>query len=206
MSLGDLGDLARDRGDHARALGLYREALGLGREHTSTPGFTYAIEAVGVVAVAVGQAERGARLLGAADALRERTGLRFRVVENQVALEHALTDARAALGEDAFATTWTSGRILGPAQALEVALEPFPIPAGPTGGPSPGASLTPRETEILQLLAAGQSDSAIAGTLFISVRTVENHVAHILAKLGVRTRTAAVHAAGLVPPAPEQPG
>jgi len=205
MSLVDLGDLARDRGDHARALGLYREALGLVRERLSTPGVTYVIEGVGVVAVAVGQAERGAWLLGAAEALRERTGLRYRVVENQVALEHALTAAGAALGEEAFATAWTAGRSLGPAQALEAALEPLPIPDGSTGGPITGVSLTPRETEILQLLAAGQTDATIAATLFISVRTVENHVAHILAKLGVRTRTAAVQAAGLVPPAPDLP-
>lgn len=203
MALGDLGDLARDRGDHARSLELYREALGLGRERARTPGITYMIEAVGVVAVAVGQAERGAWLLGAAESLRERTGLRFQVAENKVALEQAVTTARVALGEEAFATAWASGRSLGPAQALEVALEPFPI-AGVAGGPTPGASLTPRETEILHLLAAGQTDAAIAATLFISVRTVENHVAHILAKLGVRTRTAAVQAAGLVPPGPDQ--
>jgi two-component system response regulator DegU len=62
--------------------------------------------------------------------------------------------------------------------------------------------------EILQLLAAGQTDPAIAETLFISVRTVENHVAHILTKLGVRTRTAAVAvsiAAGQIAPMPSQP-
>lgn len=205
MALGDLGDLARDLGDHAQALGLYREALSRGRERTTTPGITYMIEAVGAVAVAFGHAERGARLLGAAEALRERTGLRFQVAENQVALEHAQANARAALGEEAFASAWAAGRSLGPAQALEVALEPFPIPTGPSGGPLPGVSLTPRETEILHLLAVGQTDAAIAGTLFISVRTVENHVAHILAKLGVRTRAAAVQAAGLVPPTPDQP-
>jgi DNA-binding NarL/FixJ family response regulator len=55
----------------------------------------------------------------------------------------------------------------------------------------------------LQFLAAGQSDSAIARTLFISVRTVENHVAHIFTKLGVRTRAAAVQAAGAAAPVPD---
>jgi DNA-binding NarL/FixJ family response regulator len=74
-------------------------------------------------------------------------------------------------------------------------------PADPARG-----SLTSREVEILRLLAAGMTNPAIAAELFLSVRTVENHVAHILAKLGVRTRTAAVvAAAGLVAPAPPPP-
>jgi DNA-binding NarL/FixJ family response regulator len=46
------------------------------------------------------------------------------------------------------------------------------------------------------------TNPAIAAALFLSVRTVENHVAHILAKLGVRTRTAAATAAGLEIPDP----
>jgi len=198
MALGDLGDVARDRGDYARALGWYREALGLGRERSGTREVTDVVEAVGVLAVAVGRADRGARLLGAAAAMRERTGLRYRVAENLVALEHALTAARAALDEEVFAAAWAAGRSLGPAQAVAEALDPFPIPAA-----APAASLTPRELEVLRLLVAGLTNPAIAATLFLSIRTVENHVAHILAKLGVATRAAAVDAAaaaGLVPP------
>ena len=201
LALGDLGDLARDRGEHARALGLYHEALRLVRGNPGTRVVTDVIEAVGVVATAVGQAERGARLLGAAGARRERMGLRYRVVENEVALERAVAAARAALGEVAFATAWAAGRNLRPEEAVAEALAPFPISAA-----SPAASLTPREMEILRLLAAGMTDPRIAETLFISVRTVQNHVAHILAKLGVRSRTAAGLAAGLVPPESGSPG
>lgn len=205
MALGDLGDLARDQGDHLRALELYREALSLSWGRPGSRVVTDVIEAVGIVAIAVGQAERGASLLGASEALRERVGLRFRVVENQVALELALISARGAFGEEAFATAWAVGRSLEPAQALEEAIKPFPTPAASTGESLFNASLTPRETEVLHLLAIGQTDPAIAATLFLSVRTVENHVAHILTKLGVRTRTAAVLAAGLVPPAFDLP-
>jgi DNA-binding CsgD family transcriptional regulator len=125
MSLSDLGDVARDRGDHARALAFYREALGLGLERPGTREVTDVIEAVGVVTVAVGRADRGARLLGAAEALRARTGLLYRDIGNQVALEHAVIDARTALGHEGFAAAWAGGRSLRPAQAVSEAIDPF---------------------------------------------------------------------------------
>ncbi len=62
--------------------------------------------------------------------------------------------------------------------------------------------LTPRETEIVTLLADGLSNKEIAGRLKISDHTVKFHVASVLAKLGVSTRTEAVTAAlrqGLIP-------
>jgi non-specific serine/threonine protein kinase len=200
LALGDLGNLARDQEDFARALALYHEALELGRGHPGTRVVTEVIEAVGIMAATVGQAERAARLLGAARAQRDRLGLRYRVKEDQVALEHAMAAARAALGEDVFATAWTAGRNLSPGQAVSEAQDPFVPSAG-----SPPGSLTPREVEILRLVASGMTNPDIAAALFLSVRTVENHVAHILNKLGVRTRTAAAAAAGLVTPAPPSP-
>jgi predicted ATPase/DNA-binding CsgD family transcriptional regulator len=198
LALGDLGDLARDQGDHVHALERYREALVLGRENPRTRVMGDVIEGVGIVASEVGQAERGATLLGAAEAMRERIGLRYRVEENQVALDQAAANIRTSLGEQPFAVAWSAGRNLTPDQAVAAALDPF-LPLMSTSG----IALTPREIEILGLLAAGLTDPAIAAALFISVRTVENHVARIFAKLGVRTRTAAATAAiasGLVDP------
>jgi non-specific serine/threonine protein kinase len=203
LSLGDLGNLARDQGDYARALALFREALELGRNHPGTRFVTEVIEAVGIVVAAAGQPERAARLLSAARAQRDRLGLRYAVREDQVALLQAVDAARAALGDQAFATAWAAGRTLGPEQVIAEALAPFPFRES-----LPTPPLTRREREILQLLAAGQTDPAIAAELFISVRTVENHVAHILAKLGARTRTAAVAAtiaAGMITPNPPPP-
>ena len=52
--------------------------------------------------------------------------------------------------------------------------------------------LTPREREILQLLADGMSNADVAAQLFISQETVKSHVRHILAKLEADTRTQAV--------------
>ncbi|MBN1810340.1 MAG: AAA family ATPase [Anaerolineae bacterium] len=62
--------------------------------------------------------------------------------------------------------------------------------------PHPGAALlieplTPRENEVLQLLAAGASNAQIAEELFITVNTVKRHITHILGKLGVENRTQA---------------
>lgn len=65
-------------------------------------------------------------------------------------------------------------------------------------------SLTERETEVLALLADGQSNKQIASALFIGEKTVKTHVSNILTKLGVPSRTAAaLHAVrtGMVPSA-----
>lgn len=53
------------------------------------------------------------------------------------------------------------------------------------------AALTPREREVLQLIAAGRSNREIAQALYISERTVKNHVNSILNRLNLRDRTQA---------------
>jgi DNA-binding NarL/FixJ family response regulator len=71
------------------------------------------------------------------------------------------------------------------------------------GEPVPGSILTPREEEILKLIAEGNSAKQIAETLVISVKTVDRHRANILQKLGMRDRldlTRYAIRAGLVEP------
>lgn len=62
---------------------------------------------------------------------------------------------------------------------------------GPAGSPGGGA-LTPRELDVLRLLARGLSNKHMAAELDLGVRTVEGHVSNVLAKLGVASRTEAV--------------
>jgi DNA-binding NarL/FixJ family response regulator len=70
-------------------------------------------------------------------------------------------------------------------------------------GEEPREALTPREREVLELIARGLPNKRIALELGVSEKTVKAHVGHVLAKLGVTDRTqAALHAlrSGLVGP------
>src|SRR5262245_6953168 len=58
--------------------------------------------------------------------------------------------------------------------------------------PPPHPGLTPRQTEVLRLLAEGRSTDQIAEELHLSVETVRNHIRHILRALGVHSRLEAV--------------
>jgi DNA-binding NarL/FixJ family response regulator len=65
------------------------------------------------------------------------------------------------------------------------------VPAPPTDADLPD-NLTPREADVLRGIAAGQTNSEIAGELFISEVTVKSHINHLFAKIQTRSRAAAV--------------
>jgi DNA-binding CsgD family transcriptional regulator len=73
------------------------------------------------------------------------------------------------------------------AEALAVEAAPAADGAVPTRSTAP-ARLSPREVEVLRLLAAGQTSKEVAAALVLSVRTVERHITHVYEKIGARGR------------------
>jgi DNA-binding NarL/FixJ family response regulator len=94
--------------------------------------------------------------------------------------------------------------LLAPAITRAVIEEFTRHPSEPAQAPSPStAELTPREREVLHLLARGLSNAEICGQLVISEATTKTHVARILQKLNLRDRVQAViyaYETGLVAP------
>ena len=84
----------------------------------------------------------------------------------------------------------SGGAMFGPAVAQRV-IEFFARPR-PAGSIAVFPQLTDREHEILDLVARGQSNSSIAARLYISEKTVRNHVSSIFAKLAVADRAQAI--------------
>ena len=100
-------------------------------------------------------------------------------------------------------TAVSGDSLLAPA-LLRRLLDDFVGRAGTAPGAAPGIEqLTPREEEVLRLVARGLSNAEIAAHLVLGEGTVKTHVARVLAKLGVRDRVQAVvvaYESGLVRP------
>jgi DNA-binding CsgD family transcriptional regulator len=109
----------------------------------------------------------------------------------------AVASVRAALGEKAFAMAWAEGQEWSLEQAVAAAAR---VGAGSSGTltaeTDPGVTgdahhLTPREQEVLRLVAQGHSNREIAEALCISVPTVKRHLSTVLGKLALPSRAAA---------------
>ena len=80
-------------------------------------------------------------------------------------------------------TIATVARVTPPGSAADEGLDPCPVPQ---------PLLTPREIEVLRLLASGANPRAIAQSLVLSPATVRNHIENLMGKLGVHSRLQAV--------------
>jgi predicted ATPase/class 3 adenylate cyclase/DNA-binding CsgD family transcriptional regulator len=140
-----------------------------------------AVDALELLAVLVARRNRAAdagRLLGATEAFRESTGLRFRFPLRKAQID----DLRPQLDAADLAT----GAGLPLADAVSVAQGT----RGRRGRPSFGwDSLTPTELRVVELVSDGRSNAEIADKLFVGVATVKTHLVHVYEKLGLRSRT-----------------
>jgi DNA-binding NarL/FixJ family response regulator len=93
---------------------------------------------------------------------------------------YLLKDATQDEVLSAIRTVAAGGTVVGPGVSARI-----------LDAPARGEALTEREAEVLALIGRGASNSEIARELGLSLKTVQNHVSHVLAKLGLRDRTQA---------------
>jgi predicted ATPase/DNA-binding NarL/FixJ family response regulator len=142
---------------------------------------------------------RAALMLAGAAAGYEQVNHTYRPQAIRAFLEQWLTPVRRTVGA-AEAKLLDDGRRLTLAAAVALGLDDQPEDRWRAGK---ARGLTPRESEVAALVARGQTNREIARQLYVSVRTVEVHVDHILTKLGFRTRSqlaAWAHEEGLLAP------
>jgi predicted ATPase/DNA-binding CsgD family transcriptional regulator len=136
-----------------------------------------------------GQSERALWLAGAAHALSARLGTPES--RTQLALWHRfVAPVCHTFGPARAKSELAHGRQRSFDQAIVEALKVEIPEAHTVGGPKlPGVALSPRELEVVGLIARGYNNRRIAEELVIALSTAERHVANILAKLGLASRT-----------------
>jgi len=193
------GALALDRGDRAAAGAAWKESLRLALAFQDQLAIAAAMEWAAHLTV-TGDRQAGARMLGAAAAIRDAQGVPV-AASVRIEREHLIGSLRSMIGDRTFAGLLAAGKSLsldaataGAIGILDLAAAEAPD-ASPRATSSPSsaelAGLSPREVEVLHLLANGQTNREISEALFISHRTTTTHVAHIFDKLDVSSRAAA---------------
>ncbi len=112
-----LGKMACDKGDYGQAGAQLKESLVFMRESKSRRGIASVLEGFAKLTVTQQQAKLAARLLGAAEGLREAIGAPL-PLDERADYEQAVAVARRELGEEAFASAWAEGRAMTPEQVL----------------------------------------------------------------------------------------
>jgi DNA-binding CsgD family transcriptional regulator len=154
----------------------------------------FSLWAAGSHATEMGMCAQAARIFSAMAQLRRQTGSAVPFgYEDEC--DRDLDRARECLGEQEFAAAWAAGESMILDAVVAEADDVFAewgkaAEHGHAPGPPP-YGLSPREVEVLRLIATGMSNRQIAEALFISVETAKVHVRSILAKLDLESRTAA---------------
>ena len=192
-----LGVAAREQGDASRAAARIGQGLAIARELGDRRLLHHAADAVVWLVGDGGQPAQLGRLLGAAEALRQITGFAYDAWA-RTPFAPAVAARRARLDPEGVAAH-AEGHALSLEQMADVARQVLEGLAGATVGATEPAGaagsrgvLSPREREVLRLVAAGRANGEIAGALFITERTVRYHLTSIFTKLGADNRTQAV--------------
>jgi DNA-binding CsgD family transcriptional regulator len=195
LSLNALAQVAAAEGDNTRSQALYEQGIGVARKAADKWTVLYGLEGLAATVAAQGNHVWAAHLWGAAEARREAMGTPLPPIE-RVPYHQAVASSQTQLGEQAFATAWAEGRTMTPEQVL-TAQGPATIKIEPASAPpakrlpSYPDGLTPREIEVLRLVAQGLTNEQVAQQLVISPRTVDTHLTSIYSKIGVSSRSAA---------------
>ncbi|MCC6434753.1 MAG: hypothetical protein IT196_06960 [Acidimicrobiales bacterium] len=144
------------------------------------------LELTAVLDSRAGRDRRAARLLGAAERLRNEVGYRYRFSDQQRWLDEAEDAGLAALGRDEWANALAEGRRLDELEALAFASRGRGTRKRPRFG---WDALTPTEVLVVELVVAGHSNRVIGEQLLIGAATVKTHVANAARKLEVANRT-----------------
>lgn len=208
------------RGDLGQAVRLYAESLARARDaiaaeslarvqdRSYTPLVLSALVGLAGVAAELGRSEQGARLFGSAETIAASHRVAIFPRDRPVR-ERCVRELRRTLGEERFDAAQEAGRSMVIAQAIAEALalahelSPLLAQTGSSALARQAAALglSPRELDVMRLVAAGYANREIAEQLFISVPTVKRHVTNILGKLGLPSRSALntyAHTHGLV--------
>lgn len=181
-----LGEVGRAGGDEAQATLLHHQALALHHQVGDPASVVDSLEAIARLAAASGRHARAARLLGAAQSLRDATHVRYaRPPSQQAGAAAEVAVVRRALGDAKFDAAWSQGATMSADEAVAFASRG----RGARGAGADGwESLTRAEREVAGLVRQGLTNAEIGDKLFISPRTAQAHLTHIFAKLHLKTR------------------
>ncbi|MCC6943138.1 MAG: tetratricopeptide repeat protein [Thermomicrobiales bacterium] len=192
VALTNLAKVARASGESDLALDLFRQATESRWLHKDRPGLYGCLRGLASVLVLAERFEEAAYLDGAGERLRESIGASRPAHRSRY--DRALASARSILGSAAFEHAWQAGygaTLESIVAAIVRGALPSILPEKPQIAAKATSILTARELEVLALIRDGLSNREIGERLFVSERTAQTHVQHILDKLDVKTRAAA---------------